>query len=238
MGAFFAIALTSTIVTIASAATGIFSVSSVDITDKTSRTDAVIVDFDDNTITNNLGFYEVDEYVVYGIGLKNNDGSAQKITGVSVNNDNQYLTYEYTDSYDATIQPDDVFDFSLKVIYSTAVTDPNLRKQNSTTTIKITFGNLAGETSEEELIIVPNTGVGGFSGSRIDMVAFVVVLIIAANLFVVVCFAMKHHKMKIAITIVSIVAGAVIIPLSAEAEIDTDDEISLVSNITFFGDCD
>ncbi len=236
--AFFATILTATIVTIASAASNIFTLSSVGITDKTSHTDAAIVEFDDSTITNNIGFYDVDEYVVYSVGLKNSSSSPYKVTNISVNNENQHLAYEYNDTYDDDIEPNETFDFSLKIIYKAAVTDQEARKQTATTTIRLTFEGIDGEVNSSEIVIVPDTGVNNFSGKDYSIVSSSIIIALAIT-FVssVVFFIKKRRKTSIALLSVSLLAGFLVIPVSVMAESDTSDDFSIINNLTFFGDC-
>ncbi len=247
---FFATILTTTIVAIASAASNIFILSSVDITDKTTRTDAAIVEFNDSTITNNIGFYDLNEYVTYSIGLKNSSSDTYKITKVAVGNENEHLAYEYDDTYNEEIKPNETFDFALKAIYKTLVTDQEDRKQSATTTIKFTFEIISNksengeisETSEpkesktEEIALVPDTG--GLSGKNYSamsstlMVVLGIALISSAFFFV-----KKHRKASAALLSISLLAGVVFVPVSAMADSDTSDEFSIINNLTFFGEC-
>ena len=220
------------------AASNTFKIISAEITEKSASAQATIVDFDDTVINNNVEFYALDDYVIYTIGLENTGTSDARITSLTVNNNNSHIIYDYTSSYDTTLGPDEVFSFNLKAIYSSALSANESRHQDSAVSISLSFETEDGSTNTEEVIIVPNTGVAGFSGSKIDMPTFIILTIIGAGLLITSIFLVKHHKVRIAACLVVAMVGVVVLPISAMATIETSDHFTLNSYLSFFGDCD
>ena len=220
------------------AASNTFKIISAEITEKSTSAQATIVDFDDTVINNNVEFYALDDYVVYTIGLENTGTSDARITSLTVNNNNSHIIYDYTSTYDTTLGPDEVFSFNLKAIYSSALSANESKHQDSAVSILLTFETGDGGSNTEEVIIVPNTGAAGFSGSKIDIPTFIILTVIGAGLLITSIFLVKHHKVRIAACLVVTMVGVVVLPMSAMAMTMTSDHFTLNSRLSFFGDCD
>ena len=135
----------------------VFKIANAIITDKTAQTEAEIVGFTDSEITNRIKFHALNEYVSYGISLKNSNSKSYDVLKIIVSGDNQNLGYEYNEEINQKIAPGDAFNFEFKAIYKTLEEDINERNQDVDISFVIYYKDESKNEETEVIIISPGT---------------------------------------------------------------------------------
>nr|MCR5787771.1 InlB B-repeat-containing protein [Bacilli bacterium] len=81
--------------------------------------------------------HKVNDYVIYKLTFKNNESKDYIIKGITDNNSNEYVSYEYDQYKNETIKAGETKDILVKVTYVKEVTDASKRDSNGT--VKLSF---------------------------------------------------------------------------------------------------
>ena len=156
----FVASLISTVSTIAAA--NIFKIQSAELTELSATAEGTISSYDDLNIISNVTFHKLNDYAKYTITLKNNDSAEHVIESITDDNINPYVTYDYDQHANEQIGAGENLVFVVTAKYTTAVTDINQRAQANNVKFFIHFTDI-----DEEVILVPNTGVSSNVGNTI-----------------------------------------------------------------------
>ncbi|MBP5633409.1 BspA family leucine-rich repeat surface protein [Candidatus Saccharibacteria bacterium] len=215
----FVVALLSTIN--AFAAANLFKIQNAELSDLSAGVTGAISTFDETNIESNVTFHKLDDTAKYTITLKNTDSKDHIIESITDDNDNPYVSYEYSSYANTIIKAGESFDFVVTAKYANAVTDKNARAQATNVKFFLQFTDI----EEPEVIpITPNTG---------DNIAINVTILAvsAAGLIVCAAIAIKRNKKTakyLAVVIAAVAAVAVTAGVkAATVEINS---ISITSN--------
>ena len=130
-------------------------ITDVKINEKSSGVEASISKFDDDSISSNIKYHKLNEYVIYKVTLKNVDDEKHIIDLViDNNNDNSNLVYEYDNYKNTILEPGKTVDIYIKEIYRNENTDLNNRSK--TNKVKFTFNLIDDEKNESFIDIIVN----------------------------------------------------------------------------------
>ena len=215
----FVVALLSTIN--AFAAANLFKIQNAELSDLSAGATGAISTFDETNIESNVTFHKLDDSAKYTITLKNTDSKDHVIQSITDDNDNPYVSYEYSSYANTVVKAGESFDFVVTAKYANAVTDKNARAQATNVKFFLQFTDI----EEPEVIpITPNTGDN-------IMLSVAILAISATGLIVCAAIAIKRNKKTakyLAVVIVAVAAVAVTAGVkAATVEINS---ISITSN--------
>ena len=93
-----------------------FEINSIEITDKSNSISVSNPSITDNSISSNIEFNEVSDFVKYKIVLKNNTDKEYRIKDIINNYNGEYIDIFYEYSNDI-IKKNDIFDFYITIKY-------------------------------------------------------------------------------------------------------------------------
>lgn len=140
------------------ASTDSFTISSVEISNKSPTVDVNNFYFEKCKIINDITFHQVGDSITYKIKVKNNDDINYTVKSVSDDNKNEYISYIY-DSYNGTklnSKEDTTFEITEK--YTKEISDIKKRNQNFSVNITFTLVDENGNTIKPTIPINPKTG--------------------------------------------------------------------------------
>lgn len=186
--------------------------------------------FDGGSITGNITFHQLNDYVKYKVVIKNVAELEQTIESITDNNTSDYLTFSYDNHSNYTVAANEKFDLIITVTYTTLIEDPTNRAQNPNVKLII---NYSGSDDTDDLdILVPNTGVTTKdSSATIACVSAIAASIIASVALIVLIVKKRKQAVKI-ITALTIVCSAVSIAAITSATAKNNFEVSF-SSTTF-----
>ena len=143
----------------ATAETKAFTLTNAKIKEKSDTVEASASIKDGNVVTD-LTFHKLNDYIIYTLTFKNNDSKDYTIKGITDNNGNEYVKYEYDKHAGETIKAGDTKDIELKVSYVKEVTD--LSKRSSKDSVKLSFEieDEEGNTVTANVVVNPKTNDG------------------------------------------------------------------------------
>ncbi len=215
----FVVALLSTISAFAGA--NLFKIQNAELSDLSTGATGTISTFDETNIESNVTFHKLDDIAKYTITLKNTDSKDHIIQSITDDNDNPYVSYEYSSYANTLVKAGDSIDFIVTAKYANAVTDKNARAQATNVKFFLKFTDI---DEPEELAIAPNTGDN-------IMTSVVVLAISAVGLIVCALIAIKRNKKHAKVFVAAIVAvSAVVATASVHAAKVETNSISITSN--------
>ena len=141
---------------------GILELTNVELSEKSETVEVDAVEFSGTTINSNIVYHKVGDSATFKVTVKNNDTQDYKIKDITDSNENEYITYEYSD-YDKEIKAGETAEFSIKVTYSTeakyldgGMEDVSIQEMN--VEIEITLEDAEGNEVTEKVILNPKTG--------------------------------------------------------------------------------
>ncbi len=185
-------------------AADILSIENVEITDKSSGTEA-IVSIDSGEITNSVTFHSLNEYVTYKITVKNNSGKKIVIKTITDDNSDNQIEYQYDKHETEEIDSNSELDLSVKAVYKSENTDMTNRSLNSKVTLVISYYD-EGELKSSSITLNPKTN---------DNIHLFISLLIVSFIGLTICFLIKSNsKIKKYLVIIGII---VTVPIMAKA---------------------
>ena len=118
------------------------SLKSVTVGDKSYNVGIEKLNVDNNSVTNDMFFNEVGDYITYNVTIKNNSTSTYTIKSISDDNDNQYVKYDYSDYKGTVIAPGSEKTLSIKASYSKHA--PSKVLNNNTVNFNILYEDGSG----------------------------------------------------------------------------------------------
>ncbi len=204
--AVFAVAfVVSTISTItAFAAANLFKIQNAELSELSTTAEGAISSFDETEIVSNVTFHKHNDSAKYTITLKNTDSKDHVIKSITDDNENPYISYEYGQHANERINAGADFSFVVTAKYATPITDISQRAQTNNVRFFIHFTDI-----EEEIPIVPNTGVN--SRTRDNIHSSVLSLVISAiGLTIIGIISLKKHKKASKFIVAGIITVATI----------------------------
>ena len=203
------------------AGANLFKIQDAKLSELSAGATGAISTFDETNIESNVTFHKLDDSAKYTITLKNTDCKDHIIQSITDDNDNPYVSYEYSSYANTLVKAGDSIDFIVTAKYANAVTDKNARAQATNVKFFLKFADI---DEPEELAIAPNTGDN-------IMTSVVVLAISAAGLIVCALIAIKRNKKHAKVFVAAIVAvSAVVATASVHAAKVETNSISITSN--------
>ena len=129
----------------AKAGTKAFTLTDASISDKSASVTANVAISGENVLSK-VTFKNVNDYIVYKLTFKNNDGVDYTIKGITDNNTNENVKYEYEQYKDETIKAGATKDILVKVIYNKEVTDVDKRDAKDAVKLSFEIADPSGNT--------------------------------------------------------------------------------------------
>ena len=133
-----------------------FTITNVEIAEKSETINVKELSFEKTEISSNIIYHKVGDYVKYKITIKNNDSQNYKIASVSNNNENEFITYDYSDFEGKELKADETTDLYVTVKYLKEVEDVTKRTQEMNVEINVTLEDDAGNVVTEDIKINSN----------------------------------------------------------------------------------
>ena len=170
--------------------------------DKSTTTEVDNISFDSNTVTSNIKFNNVNDYVDFGLNLKNKSNNKYKIVSITDNNKNKNLdiTYEYEDE---DFSNNDITNVKIKMLYKKKLINEDKKLIDD---LKVTIVLEDNNGNQEQIIINPNT--------RDNIIFYVVIFIIAATALIL----LKHNYKKTSILIILLTIASIPVFIFAKEE--------------------
>ena len=200
----------------AAASTKTFTLINASVSEKSADTTAS-VSLKDSNVTTKVTFKKVNDYVVYKLTFKNNDSVDYTIKGITDNNSNEYVTYEYDQHKDETVKAGGTKDILVKVIYSKEVTDVEKRDAKDAVKLSFEIQDPNGNAVVADTVINPKTN----DNTAVYMIIAVISAIGIAVLLV------KNKKSVKALVMIALIAPFAVKAAEASFIIELDSELKL-----------
>lgn len=207
------------------AASNILKITNAVVTEKSTEVDASVLDYSNNTISSNVSFHRLNDFVVYKVTVKNTDSIKHIIDIVVDNNSKDYLEYEYDDYKNTILEPGQEVDVYIKEIYRNSINSTSNRSQSNT--VKFTF-NLIDEVKNEsviDVIVNPKTGDNIYIHVGLAFVSLVALLLIMLK-------RSKHNK-KTSVLMLLLPIAFLSLPIVTRA-LDSKDEIVINNTVNLY----
>ena len=183
-----------------------FKIESATIVEESNDVLGDITDFNDEEILNNIVFHKLNDSVTYKLVIKNNKDNEITILGISDDNNNEFIEYEYDKHENEKLDVNSSFDLLIKTTYKNLLTDINNR--NQTNKVKFTISYLEDDKVKEDSISInPNTG---------DNIHLSYILLIISTGGLIVCRVLKKKK-KSSKVVTFVLCILVLSPVIADA---------------------
>ena len=137
----------------AAAATNLFQIQNVTLTEISGNSEGSITNTDEAAITSNITFRQLGDSAKFTITIKNTDSKNHTIESITNDSANSYVVYMHESYANTLVKAGESFDFIVTAKYTNIVTDPNESAQ--TANVKFTIKYLDGEP--ETITINPTT---------------------------------------------------------------------------------
>ena len=144
-------------------------------------------EYDKIAINSHVTFYEVGDFVKYKVELKNDDSINYIIKSITDNNQNKYISYDYSNYQDEKIEANGTKTFDITIKYLNEIQNIEEREQNTDVDINIILEDEEGNVKEENIFIKNNPQTG-------DNV--VIYMAGAISSFVILLFLLKRNKVQ------------------------------------------
>lgn len=135
----------------------IFSITNVEVTEKSETIEIEKTNFEKTTINSDVIFHKIGDYVKYKITIKNNGSQDYKIKTIADNNENDYISYEYSGYSDTELKANSSAELYVTVKYLKGVDDVANRIQDMDLAITVTMEDETGKTVTETISLNPKT---------------------------------------------------------------------------------
>lgn len=184
----------------------VFSVTNVEISEKSDTADVAKLDFDGTALDSEITFHKVDDHIKFKIEIKNTSDKDYKIKSITDNNDSEYITYDGTESVGTEVKADSTAVIYVVAKYSKAVDNIEDRSQEMSVDFEITLEDADENTKTETISINPKTG---------DPIAIYIVMFIVSTLVLVLSIVLgknvKKNKKVLGLFIALVLVAPVIV---------------------------
>ena len=196
-----------------------FYITDVKVSDKTDTAIINDMDFEKLSISSDISFHALDDYITYEIAIKNNTDQDYTLKSVSTTSDNDFITYSCDNCNNIKAPKNSEIRIFLTARYITQLEDMQKRSQNTEFELQLKITDTDGN------IVNPNTG------DDIDIYIFLA-FISFVSLIILTISSKNNRKEKIEILIATFLI-ATLSPAIVSAE-DTTVTIKVESKIKLF----
>lgn len=140
------------------AAEEIFSVTNVEVIEKSETVKIAELNFENTTINSDVVYHKVGDYVKYKINIQNNNDKDYTIKTIADNNSNEYISYEYENYLNTEIKANSSAELIVIVKYLKENDNIENRNQKMNVDINVTLEDEDGNVANGTLSINPKTG--------------------------------------------------------------------------------
>lgn len=182
------------------ASTEVITVVNTEIVSKSDDVDINSINYEKNTITNEVIFHKVGDSITYKIKIKNTDKKDHTIKSITDDNENPYITYEYDNYEGKEIKSKEDIDIKITATYLNELEDISERNQEFSVKFYIDLENANG--NKEEIIIKPEnkaeTGKTDIKNKIIPQTGDNIgIYIVTASLSLIILVVMSRKKRKV-----------------------------------------
>lgn len=202
-------------------------ITDVSISETSANVEASISKFDDDSISSNITYHKLNDYVVYKVTLKNVDDEKHIIDLIVDNNTSSNLEYEYKSYKNTILEPGDSIDVYIKEIYRKENTD--LTDRSKKNNLKFTFNLIDDEKDETiiekiiDIIVNPETG---------DNINYFFIIAGASIIALTILVIKNKNKTGVKLFGTILIITLLSIPILTKA-LESKDSISFENNINF-----
>ena len=133
-----------------------FSLTDVEITNKSDTVEVNGISYEGETITNNIIFHKVGDIVTYKLTVKNNTEKTYTLNSIKNNNENEYITYVFDDYKGIIFNQAEEKSFYITAKYEKELKDISKRDQNFSANFSFNLEDENGEKKNENITINPS----------------------------------------------------------------------------------
>ena len=137
-----------------------FSITNVQIIEKSETVEVKDIEFTDNKVISNVVMHEVGDSYTCRITIKNNDETDYTIDSITNSNGNEFIKYEYEDYSGTIMKSNESKDIDITVVYAKEQTDTSNRNLDFSMNFIINIADDEGNEKQEEIEINPATPEG------------------------------------------------------------------------------
>ena len=157
-----------------------FSLTKAEVGEKSSTVTLNKFSYKGSSVTSNVTFHKVGDYVTYKLVLKNTSDKTLTIKSITDNNSNKNVTYSYDKSKGVKIKSGNTLTLLVKAKYYKGETDTSKRTKKLSTTFTINYVDLSGKSGSSTIDVNPGTGdkIMLFSGLLVSSLLVILVVLI------------------------------------------------------------
>ena len=140
------------------AAGKVFSLTKAEVKAKSSTTSVDKFSYKDETITSNVSFHKVGDYVTYNLVIKNVTDKTYTISEITDNNKSSNVVYEYNKNKGTKVKKGESITLLLKALYKKGESDTSKRDKDLSVKLTINYIDGTGKSGKTALLVNPSTG--------------------------------------------------------------------------------
>lgn len=133
-----------------------FAITNAEVSEKSETIDVKELSFEKTEVNSNIIYHKVGDYVKYKITVQNNDSQNYTIAGASDNNENEFITYDYSDFEGKELKANETADLYVSVKYLKELEDVTKRTQEMNVKINVALRDESGNIVTEDIKINSN----------------------------------------------------------------------------------
>ena len=206
-----------------SAATAIFKIQNVELSEISATSEGSIEYSDGENITSNIKFNRLGDSAKFTITIKNTDSNARTIESITNDNTSTYISYLHDSYANTSVKAGETFDFIVTVKYISTIANPSESAQ--ATNVKFTIKYQDGEP--ETIAINPQT----WDNISVNITSLIVFF---AGLIIINVITFKKHRKASKMFIIGVIAVAAVTTTTTAKAITIEvNDFTLTTNFTF-----
>ena len=121
------------------------------------KSDTIIVNdygFSGTTMNSDVTFYDIGDYVTYKVVLKNNTNNTYSINGLTDNNENSNVTYEYNSNEEKVLEANKELDIYITVKYTTELAPGETSVSTGSIDIVLDMSEVKNPNTSDNIIML------------------------------------------------------------------------------------
>ena len=183
-----------------------FIITNAEVVEKSDTVNVKELSAEKTQIDSSIIYHKVGDYIKYNIILKNNDNTDYKITSVTDNNTNEFISYDYTDFQGTALKANGSADLYVTVKYLKELEDISKRTQEINAIINVTLEDDAGNVKKEDIAVNNSSNdkkeatiankVAGDKPNTGDSISLYFYTAIISAIAIIVLLFLKHKKAR------------------------------------------
>lgn len=206
------------------AAANALVIDNAEIVEYSPTAEGYIDSFEGGTITGDITFHQLNDYVKYNITIKNVTDIKQTIESITDNNTSEYITFTYDAHEDFEVAAGDSFDLLITVTYTKLIEDPTNRAQTPGVKLIINY-------SDEFDLLVPKTGTTTAEPNATSNYLPIAIVSAIALTTCVVLFVKKYKQTAKIVAVLAFACSTISIASIVNAEAANNLDITFASTV-------